>query len=164
MLTRLTDGHAFLPILYTGRFFTGSGLGFSVSCVPTCVAELSPSPLRGLFVGILSFSVSLGILLIQLCGIIPGATYYWLPVVPMITLVVFVILTALTLKETPRWLRRNGKKHEARIVLLWLRGTEYDVDKELNEISERVSTEKSENIVQNLSTRKPSTLYCWGAP
>ena len=163
MLTHLTDGHAFLPILYTGRFFTGTGLGFSTSCVPTYIAELSPSPLRGFFVGIFSLSIGLGILLIQLCGIIPGATYYWLTVVPMVTLVVFVILTALTLRETPRWLRRNGQMEKARIVLLWLRGTKYDIDKELDEISEQVSNEKNETICQKFNHKEtfyPLLLGC----
>ena len=163
LLTHQTDGHAFLPILYAGRFFTGSGMGFTLSCIPTYVAELSPGPLRGFFVGICSLAIALGILLIQLCGIIPGATYYWLTVVPMVTLVVFVFLTALTLKETPRWLRRNGKMQEARIVLLWLRGTKYNIDKELDEISEQVSNEKNENICQKFNHKEtfyPLMLGC----
>ena len=163
LLTRLTDGHAFLPILYAGRFFTGSGLGFTISCVPTYIAELSPSPLRGFFVGICSLAIALGILLIQLCGIIPGATYYWLTVIPMVTLVVFVTLTAATLKETPRWLRKNGQMQKARIVFLWLRGTKYDIDKELGEISEQVSNEKNENICQKFNHKEtfyPLVLGC----
>ena len=49
MLTRLVNGYAFLLMLYTGRFFTGFGLGWANAGVPCYVAELSPSALRGLF-------------------------------------------------------------------------------------------------------------------
>ena len=102
MLTRSTNGRAFLPLLYIGRFFTGVGVGWTNGVVPCYVAELSPGPLRGLFVGLFGVGVGLGILLIQLCGIIPEATYYWLLAVPLITLNIFVFLMALTTKESPR--------------------------------------------------------------
>lgn len=82
MMTRAITGYAFLPVLYTGRFLTGVGLGFVITGVPCYVAELSPRALRGLFVGSFGLSVGSGILLIQLCGVIPGARYYWLPMVP----------------------------------------------------------------------------------
>ena len=86
MLTRLTNGRAFLPLLYSGRFFTGVGVGWTNGSVPCYIAELSPGSLRGLFGGMSGVSVAVGVLLIQLCGIIPGATYFWLPVVPLTTL------------------------------------------------------------------------------
>ena len=130
-----------------GRFLTGVGLGFSITGVPCYVAELSPRALRGLFVGSFGLSVSSGILLIQLCGIIPGARYYWLPVVPLITLVIFVLLMGLTTKETPRWLQQTKRKRGARLVMLWLRGEDYDIDKELKGIDELVSKIKKQNIL-----------------
>ena len=157
MLTRLTDSHAFLPLLYTGRFFTGVGVGWTNGSVPCYVAELSPSPLRGLFMGMFGINVASGIFLIQLFGIIPGATYYWLPVVPLTTLTIFVFLMALTTKETPRWLQKTRRTKGANLVLQWLRGAEYDVDKEQEEIAEQIAQEKKQNILQTF--KKRSTLY-----
>ena len=157
MLTRSTNGRAFLPILYIGRFFTGVGVGWTNGSVPCYVAELSPSPLRGLFVGIFGISVASGILLIQLCGIIPGATYYWLPVVPLTTLTVFAFLMALVTKETPRWLQKTRRIKGAKLVLQWLRGEEYDVDKEQKEIAEQIAQQKKQNMLQKF--KKRSTLY-----
>lgn len=147
MMTRAISGHAFLPVLYIGRFLTGVGLGFSITGVPCYVAELSPKALRGLFVGSFGLSVGSGILLIQLCGAIPGARYYWLPIVPLTTLVIFVFLMALTTKETPRWLQQTKRKRGARRVMLWLRGENYDLDKELKGIDELVSKIKKQSIL-----------------
>ena len=163
MITPAISGHGFLPVLYIGRFFTGAGLGFSISCVPCYIAELSPSALRGFFVGSLGIYVAIGILLIQLCGIIPGATYYWLPVVPLITVVVFALLMAFTTVETPRWLQKRNQTRNARRVLLWLRGKSYDIDKELQEITEQISKEKTHNFFQKFKHRSgyvPLILGC----
>ena len=157
MLTRSTNGRAFLPLLYIGRFFTGIGVGYTNGAVPCYVAELSPSVFRGLFVGMFGISIASGILLIQLCGIIPGATYYWLPIVPLVTLIVFAFLMTLTTKETPRWLQKTKRIKGARLVLLWLRGEKYDVDKEQREIAEQIAREKKLNILQKFKER--STLY-----
>ena len=157
MLTRSTNGRAFLPLLYLGRFFTGIGVGYTNGSVPCYVAELSPSALRGLFLGIFGVAVASGILLIQLFGVISGATYYWLPVIPLTTLIVFVILMSLTTKETPRWLQRTKRIKGARLVLLWLRGDKYDVDKEQREIAEQIAAQEKKNILQVFKNR--STLY-----
>ena len=157
MLTRSTNGYAFLPLLYSGRFFTGVGVGWTNGSVPCYVAELSPGPLRGLFGGMSGVSVAVGVLLIQLCGIIPGATYYWLPVLPLITLNIFAFLMALTTKETPRWLQKTRRIKGAKLVLQWLRGEEYDVDKEQKEIANQIAQDKKQNIVQKF--KKKSALY-----
>ena len=117
MLTHLINGHAFLSILYAGRFFTGFGLGWANAGVPCYAAELSPSAPRGLFGGgFFSVFMTAGIFLIQLCGVIPGATYYWLPVVPLVTLLVYVTFMPFT-TETPRWLVKARKFEDARVVL-----------------------------------------------
>ena len=157
MLTHLTNGYAFLPILYAGRFFTGVGLGWANAGVPCYVAELSPSALRGLFGGgFFSVFMTAGIFLIQLCGVIPGATYYWLPVVPLITLLIYVVFMPFT-TETPRWLVKARKIEDARSVLLWLRGNNCDINKELDEITEQISKGKKQNFYKNFSRR--STFY-----
>ena len=161
MITPAMSRHGFLPVLYIGRFFTGVGLGFSISSVPCYIAELSPSALRGFFVGSFGFYVSVGILLIQLCGVIPGATYYWLPVVPLSTVVVFVLLMAFTTVETPRWLQKRNQTRNARLVLLWLRGENYDVDKELQEIAKQISKDNFFQKFKHKSGYLPLILGCF---
>ena len=163
MLTRLVNGYAFLLILYAGHFFTGFGLGWANAGVPCYVAELSPSALRGLFGGgFFSVFITSGILLIQLCGVIPGATYYWLPVVPLITLLIYVVFMPFT-TETPRWLVKARRIEDAQSVLLWLRGNNYDVNNELKEISQKISKEKKQfifKIFRHRSTFIPLIFGC----
>ena len=162
MLTRLVNGYAFLLVLYTGRFFTGFGLGWANAGVPCYVAELSPSALRGLFGGgFFSIFISSGMLLVQLCGIIPGATYYWLPVVPLITLLIYVVFMPFTM-ETPRWLVKARRIKEARSVLLCLRGNNYDIDKELKEIRENFSKEKNQHFFEKFRHRSTFVPLIFG--
>ena len=157
ILSRSTNGRTFLTLLYIGRFFTGVGVGYTNGSVPCYVAELSPSAFRGLFVGIFGVNVAVGILLIQLFGIIPGATYYWLPIVPLTLLAVFALLMAFTTKETPRWLQKTNRTKGARLVLRWLRGDKYDVDKEQAEIADQLAQQKKQNILRQF--KRKSTLY-----
>ena len=157
ILSRLISSSAFLPILYIGRFFTGVGIGHANSSVPCYVAELSPGALRGLFVGIFGLCVAVGILLIQLFGIIDGVTYYWLPILPLTTLMVYVLLMAFTTKETPRWLQKTKRTKGTKLVLKWLRGDNYDVEKEQGEIAEQIDQDKNQNILQTFKSK--STLY-----
>ena len=163
ILTRSTTGRAFLPILYIGRFFTGIGVGYTNAAVPLYASELSPSALRGLFVGFFGIFVATGILTIQMFGIIPGATYYWLPVVPLTTIVIFTILMAVSTKETPRWLQKTNRTKGARLVLLWLRGKHYNINKEQKQIADQLANEKKRNLFQKFkhkSARFPLFLGC----
>ena len=106
--------------------------------------------------GFFGIFMTAGVFLIQLCAVIPGATYYWLPVVPLITLLIYVVFMPFT-KETPRWLVKARRTEEAQLVLSWLRGNNYDVDKELNEINEQISKSKKQNIFKKFRHR--STFY-----
>ena len=64
---------------------------------------------------------------------------------------------ALTTKESPRWLQNTRRVKGAKLVLQWLRGEEYDVDKEQKEIAEHFTQEKKQNILQKF--KKRTTLY-----
>ena len=163
ILTRSTTGRAFLPILYIGRFLTGVGVGYTNGAVPLYASELSPSALRGLFVGFFGIFIASGILTIQLVGIIPGATYYWLPVLPLTTILIFTILMAVSTKETPRWLQKTKRTKGARLVLLWLRGRHYNIDKEQSQIADQLANEKKRSLLRKFkhrSTRLPLLLGC----
>ena len=67
-------------------------------------------------------------------------TYYWLAVITLAVISLFTLL-AVTLKETPRWLMTQDRQYEAREVLVWLRGSQYDVDKELKEVEQQLELE-----------------------
>ena len=72
-------------------------------------------------------------------------TYYWLAVITLVVISLFTLL-AVTLKETPRWLMTQNRQHEAREVLMWLRGSQYDVDKELKGIAQQLKSENNTKL------------------
>ena len=84
-------------------------------------------------------AVTVGTFLVQALGI--GLNYIWLSVVGIIIMIVFVPL-AWTLKESPRWLITKGKKARAIDSLNWLRGTNHDVDLEIQEIEAQLAGEE----------------------
>ena len=77
--------------------------------------------------------------LVQALGF--GLNYIWLSVVGIIIMIVFVPL-AWTLKESPRWLIAKGKRARAIDSLYWLRGNNYDVDHEIQEIEAQLAGEE----------------------
>ena len=72
-------------------------------------------------------------------------TYYWLAVITLVIISLFTLL-AVTLKETPRWLMTQDRQYEARETLVWLRGPQYDVDKELKDTAQQLESENNANL------------------
>ena len=114
---------------------------------------MSPRNLRGAFVVMNQLALTSGTFLGQIIGVyIP---YYWLAVIPLGFTLSFLVLST-TIKETPRWLMTQGRKYEAKKVLTWLRGPNYNVEQELQEIQERILSQKKltfSEIVQEFKNR-----------
>ena len=68
---------------------------------------------------------------------------------------------AISLKETPRWLMTQKRSHEARKVLVWLRGESYNVDKELQEVTEQLELERKTklNFTETVQAFKKKSVY-----
>lgn len=111
--------------------------------------------IRGAFVVINQLAFTSGVFLGQLIGVyIP---YYWLAVIPLGLTTVFTLLAS-TIVETPRWLMTQGRKTEALNVLKWLRGPNYDVDQELQDI-ESVLMQNNLTFVEALREFKSKSVY-----
>lgn len=110
---------------------------------------------RGAFVVMNQLAFTGGMFLGQLIGIyIP---YYWLAVIPLGFTTLFTVL-ATTIVETPRWLMTQGRNYEARNLLRWLRGLDYDVDQELQDI-ESVLSQNNLTFVEALREFKNKSVY-----
>jgi len=119
-------------------------------------AEMSTRYTRGGFVVINQLALTVGTFIAQLIG--NYISYYWLAVISLALTLVFV-LTATTIKETPRWLMTQNRKQEARKVLTWLRGPNYDVEQELQDIEDRIMAQDKLTLVQTLKQFKSRSVY-----
>ena len=117
---------------------------------------MSTRQLRGAFVVLNQLALNCGTFSGQLIGVY--VSYYWLAVIPLAHTLVFTLL-ATTIKETPRWLMTQDKRNEARKVLVWLRGPEYDVDQELQDIDDRITSQTKLTILQSLREFKYRHVY-----
>ena len=120
------------------------------------ISEISPSAIRGVFVAIGTWADTVGIF----CGQFIGnyITYYWLAIIPLAITCIFVLMMVM-LKETPRWLISQGRKLEARANLVWLRGPDYDVDRELTDTEEQLDSEEKLSISELIEEFKKRSVY-----
>ena len=84
--------------------------------------------------------------------------YYWLAMIPLAFTLSFIVFST-TIKETPRWLMTQGRRYEAKNVLMWLRGPNYDVERELQDIQERILSEKKLTLTEIIKEFKKRSVY-----
>ena len=122
------------------------------------MAEISPSETRGFFGTLPQLILTIGVFIAQVVG--TYITYYWLAVITLVVVSLFTLLSV-TLKETPRWLMTQSREHEAREVLVWLRGPQYDVDKELKEVAQQLELESKTrlNFAETVRELKKKSVF-----
>ena len=71
------------------------------------------------------------------------------------------------LPESPVWLMRRGRESDARLTLRWLRGVNYDIEPEMEELKQIVAQEEDNvaglsiiNVITNKTFLKPLLLCC----
>ncbi|OAA59733.1 Sugar/inositol transporter [Niveomyces insectorum RCEF 264] len=129
-------------LLYTGRAFTGLGVGGSMVVLPIYIAECSPSPIRGRLVGI--FEIVLQIALVFGFWVnygvqknLPSNDTQWrIPIAIQFIPAGCCIISMYFMIESPRWLLSKGRTAEARKALAWVRHLPEDHEFVESEISE----------------------------
>ena len=122
------------------------------------IVEISPTLGKGLFGSLNQLAVTIGVFAVEALPIGNDFFKYTrLAIVPMILILILVILVALFLRETPRWLVSREKVKEAADMLAFLRGVQYD--DELEEIQTAIHSENSTfyNKIKYLK-KKPAYL------
>lgn len=128
------------------RFVLGVGIGFSSATVPTFLAELAPSRLRGAMSALNQIFIVLGILIAFLVDywLAPTGDGSWRWMFAGAIVPAAILLVGMTfLPETPRWLINLGKEEEAREVLAATHAGE-DIDGEVAAIREVIRLDEEQ--------------------
>ena len=120
------------------------------------ITEISPTSLRGLYGAANQLCVTIGLFMAEMIG--TYIDYYWLAMIPLGITCIFAIFTV-SLKETPRWLITHGRLLEAGRVILWLRGSKYDVTNEQKDIEDQVNSERKLTFSETLREFKTKPVY-----
>lgn len=131
-----------ITALIIGRIIVGIAIGVGSFTAPLYLAEIAPKRIRGMLVSLNQLAITIGIVFSYLINYYFSARGQWswmlgLGVVPAIIL----LIGALYLPESPRWLILKGWDKKASRILQTIRGNE-DITKEFDEIRQMVKIEQ----------------------
>lgn len=129
-----------VPWIYIARFLGGIGSGAAGVLVPVYIGEIAEPSMRGAMGTFFPFFFSLGIVFSYVAG--AYLEYQTFNIACCLTLVPFLACISL-MPETPMWLVNRGRKLEASRVLKILRGSNYDVNREIATLLEEAEEIKS---------------------
>ncbi len=134
-------------VLFGTRFALGLAVGCASFVVPLYLSEIAPTKMRGGFIAMYQFMITVGIFLIFLSNsIIAAYLESWrlmLGIIAVPALVMF--FGVIVIPKSPRWLMLKGKEDEAEKVLKSTRETDEEVAFELKEIRESIASEKKQS-------------------
>ena len=129
------------------RFIGGLGIGGSSVLGPMYIAEIAPARLRGRLVGFFQFNVVFGILLAYFSDYLIALRHFgtaewrWELGVAAVPAALFFLLL-FGIPRSPRWLVKQARVNEARIVLE--RTGEENFEQHLQEIVESIHVEQKQ--------------------
>eukprot|EP00245_Coleochaete_scutata_P007502 TRINITY_DN22930_c0_g1_i1.p1 TRINITY_DN22930_c0_g1~~TRINITY_DN22930_c0_g1_i1.p1 ORF type:complete len:566 (-),score=98.83 TRINITY_DN22930_c0_g1_i1:158-1855(-) len=109
--------------MMVGRFLAGIGIGVSSALVPLYISEVAPTEIRGALGSVNQLTICIGILAALTAGL-PLASYpgwwrimFWLSIIPALLLLCGMSY----MPDSPRWLFKEGRVHEAEaaVTTLW---------------------------------------------
>ncbi|KAK8736442.1 hypothetical protein OTU49_005008 [Cherax quadricarinatus] len=118
-------------MMYGGRFLTGVSLGIVTSAAPVYISEIAHSSVRGALSCVVQLGVNIGIFTVALLGTF--MEWRGLAIFGAITVVIYFVAT-LFIPNSPVWLISCGREEDARKTLLELRGNQYCVEYDLQQI------------------------------
>ncbi|PSR97206.1 general substrate transporter [Coniella lustricola] len=121
------NGSRGLGLLYGGRVLAGIGVGGSSNMVPIYISELAPPAVRGRLVGIYELGWQIGGLVgfwinFGVNNTLPSSHEQWIiPFAVQLIPAGLLLIGAVWMKESPRWLFSKGRREEGLQVLCWMR-------------------------------------------
>jgi len=130
-----------------GRLISGMAAGASTVIVPLYISEVAPPEERGLFGVMTQVSINVGILAAQTFGYFLSHGSAWRWVLGIAACIAATQgLGSLVIAESPAWLAANGNVPAAKRTLQRIRGSGYDIMKEI-EAWDRDETNEREGLL-----------------
>ncbi|WP_197378532.1 sugar porter family MFS transporter [Mycolicibacterium mengxianglii] len=129
-------------VLSLGRLVLGFAVGGATQTAPMYVAELAPPKYRGRLVLCFQIAIGVGIVIATIVGASESVPWRWSIGAAAVPAAIMLGLL-LRLPESPRWLIKDGDSDKARDVLNKVRPSAYDVDGELDEMTELTRKEEA---------------------
>eukprot|EP00041_Stephanoeca_diplocostata_P027156 m.744541 g.744541 ORF g.744541 m.744541 type:complete len:532 (-) comp23124_c0_seq20:376-1971(-) len=164
----LASGSHGAIMLLGGRALSGIAVGLTSVSVPVYIAEIAPTHLRGGLGAVFQVGVVVGILYANLlCNIELSdptklyKTMAWIGTLLSSALFFF----AMIMPRSPRWLVQKGRTQDAKNALRTLRGGNWDVDFEIDEIvrGKELAEAEGEASVKDLFSGPPGAAMAVSA-
>lgn len=157
------NGHYFL---IGARILLGLAVGAASALVPAYMSEMAPARLRGRLSGINQTMIVSGMLLSYIVDFLLKdlpVTMAWRLMLGMAAVpAIILFLGVLRLPESPRYLIKNNKLDEARLVLGYIRSNKKETDSEIKQIQETTEEEKQNTSWGTLFSSKYRYLVMAG--
>ena len=136
------------PMLMVGRSIIGIGIGICLPVTTLLMSEIALIKMRGPLSMISMLIINLAVVY----SLILSATLplNFVIVMSMVPTLIF-LLTSFFLTESPTWLMKKGQAEKAKIALLNLRGSKYQLNNELKELENLVKIQ--DNKTTSLTNR-----------
>ncbi|KKK15570.1 hypothetical protein P175DRAFT_0529720 [Aspergillus ochraceoroseus IBT 24754] len=135
------NGARGLGLIYAGRVLAGVGVGVGSNITPIYIAEMAPPAIRGRLVGVYEMGWQIGGVVgfwinYGVDETLPSSHKQWLiPFAVQLIPAGLLIIGALFVRESPRWLFLRGHREKGIETLAWIRGIPADHVYMMEEVS-----------------------------
>lgn len=143
-----------VALLMAGRFLTGMAGGTFCVAAPLYTSEIAQKDIRGTLGSYFQLMITVGVLFVYVIGdfLKPRDVAIGCAVLPFIFGLAFVFMP-----ESPIYNLKRGNKNKAMSSLQWLRGQNYDITNEINDMEKEIEDEKRNPISFMQSWKKKAT-------
>ncbi|KAG5324109.1 TRET1 protein, partial [Acromyrmex heyeri] len=156
--------------LFIGRMLTGIAMGMCAASVGIYLAEISITSWKTVITVTPNIALTTGILIVYLLGFVLQNNWRLIAAFFIILSILFLLCNIFFIPESPEWLLLKGRKEDAKIALLCIRGlhqetTEFQEEftKMINYIESKNKFEISQNYRIDFSSTKKTgqRFFTW---
>ncbi|XP_018305105.1 sugar transporter ERD6-like 7 [Mycetomoellerius zeteki] len=138
--------------LFIGRMLTGIAMGMCAASVGIYLAEISITSWKTVITVTPNIALTTGILIVYLLGFVIQNDWRSIAAFFSIPSILFVLCNIFFIRESPEWLLLKGRKEDAKIALLCIRGLRQETiefQEEFTKMTNYIESKNKFEISQN---------------